>query len=152
MPAKRKGRPEGPAVKVAGPKRKPIYFSQQQYYGASVGGRKGQLSLESLVVITIVILVSAGGYSFFSAINRNLDGRKGLFLAMSQAEGAAIILGEAANFGVPFEIKTNLTQGVDRVFGNRLFVRVDGVEGSAPVVGMPDALVNKAGEFWSYER
>lgn len=114
-------------------------------------GGRGQLSLESLVVIAIVVLVSAGGYSVFSAINRNLDGQKALFLAMSQAEGAAMILGEAANLGVPFEIEANLTQGVDRVFGGRLFVRLDGVEGSAPVAGVPDSLV-KAGEFWSYEQ
>lgn len=111
---------------------------------------KGQLSLESLVVITIVILVSAAGYSVFSAINKNIDGHKGLFLARSQAEGAAMVLGEAANFGAPFGISGNLTKGVDRISNHKLVVLVDGIEGEAPVVNIPDS--RAIGEFKSYEQ
>lgn len=110
---------------------------------------KGQLSLESLVVITIVILVSAAGYSTFSAINRNLEEQKGLFLAMSQAESAAMVLGEAANFGAPFYISGNMTKGVvNRISGHKLIVIVDGIEGEAPVVNIPDS--RAIGEFKSY--
>ncbi len=110
---------------------------------------RGQLSLESLVVIAIVILVSAAGYSTFSAINRNFDGQKGLFLAMSQAESAAMVLGEAANFGAPFDISGNMTKGVvNRISNHKLIVVVDGIEGEAPVVNIPDLRV--IGEFKRY--
>lgn len=115
------------------------------------GKRKGQLSLESLIVIAIVILVSAAGYSVFSAINRNLDGQKGLFIARSQAEGAAMVLGEAANFGAPFDISGNMTKGiVNRISNHKLIVVVDGIEGEAPVVNIPDS--RAIGEFKSYEQ
>jgi len=110
--------------------------------------RKGQLSLESLIVIAIVILVSAAGYSTFSAINRNFDEQKGLFLAMSKAEAAAMVLGEAANFGAPFEISGNLTNGVERISNHKLVVIVDGIEGEAPIVNIPDS--RTTGEFKSY--
>lgn len=111
---------------------------------------RGQLSLESLIVIAIVVLISAGGYSVFSAINGSLDGQKGLFLARSQAEGAAMVLGEAANFGAPFDISGNLTMSVDRISNHKLVVLVDGVEGEAAVVNIPDSLA--IGEFKSYEQ
>ncbi len=111
---------------------------------------RGQLSLESLVVIAIVILVSAAGYSTFSAINRNFDGQKGLFLAMSQAESAAMVLGEAANFGEPFDISGNMTKGVERISNHKLIVIVDGIEGEAPIVNIPDS--RTIGEFKSYEQ
>lgn len=112
---------------------------------------RAQLSLESLVVITIVILVSAAGYSVFSAINKDLDGQKGSFLARSQAESAAMVLGEAANFGAPFKISGNLTKGVvERISGHKLVVVVDGIEGEAPIVNIPDS--QAIGEFKSYEQ
>ncbi len=98
-----------------------------------------------------MILVSAAGYSVFSAINKDLDGQKSLFRARSQAEGAAMVLGEAANFGAPFDISGNLTKSVDRISNHKLVVLVDGIEGEATVVNIPDSQADK-GEFWSYEQ